>query len=54
MLKRYPEGLGNTINDLKGISSSVCAQQIMLEENSKTSREHQRRLNPNMNEVVKK
>lgn len=28
--------------------------QIMLEEDSKTSREHQRRLNPDMSEVVKK
>lgn len=54
MLKRYPEALGYTINDLKGISPFVCMHQIMLEEDSKTSREHQRRLNPNMSGMVKK
>ena len=54
VLRRYPKGIGYTINDLTGISPSVCMHIIMLEEDSKTSREHQRRLNPNMSEVVKK
>ena len=54
VLRRYPKAIGYTINDLTGISPSVCTHRIMLEEDSKTSREHQRRLNPNMSEVVKK
>ena len=54
VLRRYPKAIGYTINDLTGISPSVCTHRIMLEEDSKTSREHQRRLNPNMSEVVMK
>ena len=41
------------MSDLKGINPSVCMHQIMLKEDSKTSREHQRRMNPNMSELVK-
>ena len=42
------------MEDLKGISPSICMRKILLEENAKTSIEHQRRLNPFMKEVVKK
>lgn len=54
MLKRYLEEIGYTINDLKGINPSVCMYKILLERDSKPLREHQRRLDPNMSEVVKK
>jgi len=54
VLKKYPDAIGYKINDLTGISPSVCTHRILLEEDSKTSREHQRRLNLNMSEVVKK
>ena len=54
VLKKYPAAIGYKISDLTGISPSVCTHRILLEEDSKTSREHQRRLNPNMSEVVKK
>ncbi|XP_070004486.1 uncharacterized protein [Nicotiana sylvestris] len=40
--------------DIKGISPPYCMHKILLEEGHKPSREHQRRLNPNMKEVVKK
>ena len=40
--------------DLKGISPLVCVHKIFMEENEKTSIEHQRRVNPVMKEVVKK
>ena len=53
-LRKYPTALGYNITDLKGISPSICMHRIMLEEDCKTSREHQRRLNPIMSEVVKK
>ena len=43
-----------SIEDLKGISPSICMHKIMLEDNAKTSIEHQRRLNPVMKDVVRK
>ena len=54
ILRKYPTALGYNITDLKGISPSICMHRIMLEEDCKTSREHQRRLNPILSEVVKK
>ena len=42
------------MEDLKGISPSICMHKILLEENAKTSIEYQRRLNPVMKEVVRK
>jgi hypothetical protein len=53
VLRRYPSALGYNISDLKGINPSVCMHRISLEEDSKPSREHQRRINPVMSEVVK-
>ena len=46
--------IGYTIADLKGISPSICMHRIYMEESFKPSIENQRRLNPNMKEVVKK
>ncbi|XP_070018354.1 uncharacterized protein [Nicotiana sylvestris] len=40
--------------DIKGITPAYCMHKILLKEGHKPSREHQRRLNPNMKEVVKK
>ena len=40
--------------DLKGISPSICTHKIYLEEDAKPIRQMQRRLNPKMQEVVKK
>lgn len=54
VLRKYPSTLGYNISDLKGISPSVCMHRIMLEEDSKISREHQRRINPIMSDVVKR
>ena len=42
------------MEDLKGISPSICMHKILLEENAKTSIEHQRRLNLVIKEVVRK
>ncbi|XP_058764020.1 uncharacterized protein LOC131637453 [Vicia villosa] len=53
MLRKYPSALGYNIVDLKGISLSICMHRIMLEEDCKTSREHQRRINPILSTVVK-
>ena len=42
------------IEDIKGISPSICMHKIMMEENYTHTIKHQRRLNPAMKEVVKK
>ena len=54
LLREYKKALGWTIADIKGISPSICMHKILLEEGSKPTIEHQRRLNPIMKEVVKK
>ena len=54
ILKKYKGTIAWSIEDLKGISPSICMHKILLEENAKTSIEHQRRLNLVMKEVVRK
>ena len=54
ILRKYKEVIAWSIEDLKGISPSICMHKILLEDNAKTSIEHQRRLNPVMKEVVRK
>ena len=54
ILRKYKEAIAWSIEDLKGIIPSICMHKILLEENAKTSIEHQRRLNPVMKEVVRK
>ena len=53
-LRKHQEAIAWSIEDLKGIDPSICKHKILMEENAKTSVEHQRRLNPVMKEVVKK
>jgi hypothetical protein len=53
VLRKHKEAIGWTIEDIKGISPSLVMHKIHLEENSKPSREPQRRLNPAMQEVVR-
>ena len=52
VLREYKSALGWSIGDIKGISLSICMHKILLEEDAKPFIEHQRRLNPNMKEVV--
>ena len=54
ILRKYKEAIAWSIEDLKGISPSSCMHNILLNDNAKTSIEHQRRLNPVMKEVVRK
>ncbi|KAI9100843.1 hypothetical protein K1719_024205 [Acacia pycnantha] len=54
VLREHKHAIGWTIADIKGISPSICMHKILLEDDHKTSIEHQRRLNPIMKEVVKK
>ena len=54
ILKKHKESIAWSIEELKGISPSICMHKILLEETSKPFVEHQRRLNPVMKEVVRK
>ena len=54
ILRKYKEAIAWLIEDLKGISPSICMHKILLNDNAKTSIENQRRLNPVMKEVVRK
>ena len=54
ILRKYKKAITWSIEDLKGISPSICMHKILLNDNAKTSIEHQRRLNPVMKEVVRK
>ena len=53
-LRKYKEAIAWSIENLKGISPSICMHKILLKENARTSVEHQRRLNSIMKEVVRK
>ncbi|XP_075074057.1 uncharacterized protein LOC142161905 [Nicotiana tabacum] len=54
VLQESKTSIGWTMADIMGISPAFCIHKILLEEGHKPSKEHQRRLNPNMKEVVKK
>ena len=54
ILRKYKEAIAWSIDDLKNISPSICMHKILLEDNAKTSIEHQRRLDPVMKDVVMK
>ncbi|XP_075099282.1 uncharacterized protein LOC142176112 [Nicotiana tabacum] len=54
VLQECKTAIGWTMADIKGIRPTFYMHKILLEEGHKHSREHQRRLNPNMKEVVKK
>ncbi|KAL9399457.1 hypothetical protein Peur_008418 [Populus x canadensis] len=53
VVRKHKKAIGWTITDLKGISPLLCTHRIYLEEEAKTVRQMQRRLNPNMKEVVR-
>ena len=53
-LKKHRAAIGYTLDDLKGISPTLCQHKIKLEEDAKPVIDHQRRLNPKMKEVVRK
>jgi hypothetical protein len=53
-LEKYRSVICYSLNNLKGISPSLCTHRILMEQDHKHAREHQRRLNNAMREVVKK
>src|SRR3954465_7971944 len=52
-LRRHRGAIGYTLDDLKGISPSICQHTISLEPDAKPVVDHQRRLNPKMKDVVR-
>ena len=54
VLKRFKRAIGCTIADIIGIPPGIFSHKIQLIPDHKPSIEHQRRLNPPMQEVVKK
>ena len=53
VLRARKEAIGWNLSDLKGIDPSLCMHRIFLEEDSRPSREAQRRLNPKVWDAVK-
>ena len=53
-LKKHRAAIGYTLNDLNGISPTLCQHKISLEEHAKPVHDHKRQLNPKMKEVVRK
>ena len=53
ILKENKQVIGWKITNLKGISSAVCTHHIYLQEEAKSVRQPQRRLNPQMQEMVR-
>ncbi|XP_075103455.1 uncharacterized protein LOC107763378 [Nicotiana tabacum] len=54
VLRKHKRALGWTIADIQGINPAICMHRILMEENYKPIVQPQRRLNPAMQEVVKK
>ncbi|KAL5569995.1 hypothetical protein UlMin_026570 [Ulmus minor] len=50
VLREYRKAIGWTIDDIKGISPSICMHKILMEETYKPLVQPQRRLNPSMQE----
>ncbi|KAK1670904.1 hypothetical protein QYE76_059063 [Lolium multiflorum] len=53
ILKKHRGAIGYTLDDLKGISPSICQHAINMEDDAKPVVEPQRRLIPKMKEVVR-
>ena len=54
VLGQHKKAIAWKMADIKGISPSFCTHKILLEEAAKSVIQPQRRLNPNMRDVVKK
>ncbi|CAM8911555.1 unnamed protein product [Rhodiola kirilowii] len=54
VLREHRPALGYSIDGLKGISPDLCMHRINLEDDARPSRDALRRLNPKLNDVVKK
>ena len=53
VLRKHGAAIGYTLDDLKGISPTLCPHNINMEPDAKPVVDHQIRLNPKMKEVVR-
>ena len=51
--KKHRAAIGYTLDDLKGISPTLCQHKIHMEPDAKPVVDHQRRLNPRIKDVVR-
>ncbi|RDX76949.1 hypothetical protein CR513_42993, partial [Mucuna pruriens] len=54
VLRQHKRAMGWKLSDLPGINPSICTHRILMEEEIKSIRQQQRRLNPTLLDVVKK
>ncbi|GJV39902.1 reverse transcriptase domain-containing protein [Tanacetum coccineum] len=54
VLKSHKRAIAWKIYDIKGIDPQFCTHKILMEDDSKPEIQHQRRVNPKINEVIKK
>jgi hypothetical protein len=52
-LRKHRAAIGYTLDDLKGISPTLCQHKINMEPDAKPVIDHQRWLNPKMKEVIR-
>jgi hypothetical protein len=52
-LRKHHAAIGYTLDDLKGISPTLCQHKIKVEPDAKPVEDHQRCLNPKMKDVVR-
>ena len=52
-LKKHRAAIGYTLDDLKGISPTLCQHKINMEHDAKPVVDHERCLNPKMKEEVR-
>ncbi|KAG9458288.1 hypothetical protein H6P81_002796 [Aristolochia fimbriata] len=54
VLSKQKKAIGWSLLDIEGISPTICTHRILMEDNYKPNIQPQRRLNPTLQEVVKK
>ncbi|RDY02570.1 Retrovirus-related Pol polyprotein, partial [Mucuna pruriens] len=54
IIRQHKKAIGWNLSDLPGINPSICMHRILMEEDIKSIRQQQRRLNPTILDVVKK
>ncbi|KAG9458256.1 hypothetical protein H6P81_002764 [Aristolochia fimbriata] len=54
VLSKHLKAIGWSLSDIEGINPKICTHRILMEDNYKPSIQPQKRLNPTLQEVVKK
>ncbi|GKE87335.1 hypothetical protein Tco_1564810, partial [Tanacetum coccineum] len=54
VLKSHKRAIAWKITDIKGIDPQFCTHKILMEDDSRSAIQHQRRVNPKIHEVIKK